>query len=1066
MIRAPFAAKPPTPTAARFAAASKPAALPRPRTRQAAAPHAVNTGPGAHAKQPAHLQDPQSLPRLTGYGHLKAAQLACNNEDWPLALQHLRQGLNPQLHGGPGRLQGVRDCMCELTLAAAAAGSWDLVQSLLPHLPSAQHTLLLLVEHAHQQGMLAQLHMHTCVGKFVRASRDLVSLPQSLQFAERTQAWVGQAGAPVATWDMATQVFWEVLQAAHVHTIKANGVDPRTRNALLTALHLLRDEPPPSCLRSALHHKPLRQLLVSLIEASQVHGEPPAQLRSLLDMAGDLPHQHTDPAALLAAVRTYHAEGPAHAEALAAAFAAAGSLHPRAQLATAHQVLAAVAAHPTAALASCRNLHLGAMATDHARGWEVFTLFAAHRDLTGTLCAHATASGDADLLQRLLPLLQRQPDAQARARSLEVVLQRGASTNALPFFTDRCLKLEHLQLSQLETLVRSATPLAQIPGESPVALAALVHIQAGFAGPELAHILAAWRVTLPAADLAQAFNAAAREDFCQALSELAQDPTRTPNALLLAAALLACLPAAALQEPRLRHLLQQASITRHTQRLRQLLCALLPLQEAEPVYRAALHDILRGPSDAQLRSGLHAEVTAALQAHAASLQAASEPNDTTAARQARAHHLHVHGLLLLHAAHLHAQGEAAAYAPVLAAVQEGLRAQVQSLLGAALPPVQAAALALLHAAQDAQANLQNLQQRCKAVGRAAHRGPPMGQHVHALCGLLVNTEQTRRRLQRAAKTTLPARDFLLGTPNAAVQECYTRDILPAQLEQLASLSALTVLAHAPQEPQHLPSQVLRALGIAQPADQARILSGFRNRGIFWALTANMLRQDDFHAAGLCRVLQAQAAGTYHAERRQSVAMTLLVRRAPASLLHAWEAGAQQPYQGSVPAWQGFTLEDTGHFADLASCGDEVTGSCNTQFGGAFRERVLGRLLCGSKRMLTLKAADGSMQARVMFRLVEDMHSRQALLLSQTYSQDPAHQMAAADALRTFGLARAAALGLPLVSAYEHSGELFGIIPYRHAAVPEYWDEGIYGEPVKQLEVYRIAATAARSPANR
>ena len=186
--------------------------------------------------------------------------------------------------------------------------------------------------------------------------------------------------------------------------------------------------------------------------------------------------------------------------------------------------------------------------------------------------------------------------------------------------------------------------------------------------------------------------------------------------------------------------------------------------------------------------------------------------------------------------------------------------------------------------------------------------------------------------------------------------------------------------------------------------------------------------------GLRQVTQSLLDGTYPQLRRTSAQMqTWLKEASKPTWLHAWETDPQ-PQRAAT---QGdFTLQDTADPGKMLHATTEIS-SCQSIDGGRLNVGMLGRMLCGSKRMLLMHDSAGNLAARAMLRLLRDADGRPVVGLSKIYS---AHGTRHAQAFEAYALQRAQALGLRAARTHAVLNPCETVLHSAAAKVPDYWDD--------------------------
>ena len=190
---------------------------------------------------------------------------------------------------------------------------------------------------------------------------------------------------------------------------------------------------------------------------------------------------------------------------------------------------------------------------------------------------------------------------------------------------------------------------------------------------------------------------------------------------------------------------------------------------------------------------------------------------------------------------------------------------------------------------------------------------------------------------------------------------------------------------------------------------------------------------------LRELTEAVLNDTHDALRRTSAQMQALLKDTKnPPWLRAWEQETPLPVGGA-----GCTALDTANVGKMLHATTEIN-SCQSVYGGSYNAGMMGRMLCGSKRMLLVHDADGKLRARAMLRLLRNQSGEPVLALSRIYGQDPKHRDMVGDYVKQ----RAKALGLPAANTYEGYGSLR--LRSAEADLPDYWDDGCALTPGAQL----------------
>ena len=197
--------------------------------------------------------------------------------------------------------------------------------------------------------------------------------------------------------------------------------------------------------------------------------------------------------------------------------------------------------------------------------------------------------------------------------------------------------------------------------------------------------------------------------------------------------------------------------------------------------------------------------------------------------------------------------------------------------------------------------------------------------------------------------------------------------------------------------------------------------------------------DDYRALGQARLRQLTGAlldGTYDAMRRASGQMQQLLKADcnPPWLL-AWETDTPQQSVANGPP---LILVDTADAGKILHASTEIF-SCQSVTGGRDNVGTLGRLLCGSKRMLLGYDSAGKLTLRAMLRLLSNEQGHPVLALSKIYT---AHPYTHKEAVEAYVIQRAESLGLRAARTCDALSNVRGEMRLHCVAaeLPDYWDE--------------------------
>lgn len=156
-------------------------------------------------------------------------------------------------------------------------------------------------------------------------------------------------------------------------------------------------------------------------------------------------------------------------------------------------------------------------------------------------------------------------------------------------------------------------------------------------------------------------------------------------------------------------------------------------------------------------------------------------------------------------------------------------------------------------------------------------------------------------------------------------------------------------------------------------------------------------------------------------------------------------------EGKPQVQKGLRVEDTDHWEDLLLCGTEVIGSCQNINGDSqYNVCLLNYILDGKIRIVALKDSAGRIQARAMIRLLWDDKSKQPVLYRERLYRNPGVLEKNIRAIDQMCLAKAKAMGIPLVRTKEEKdfpgrGYPHPLISLNGRAPHEYVDAGSLGQ---------------------